>query len=101
MYIKIREISPEDNLLLEIPFVIKDKSKDGDLLSVQNIKVMKNKNDDIYYIFEHRYGRFLENYDSYDYEEIEKVIRIDNSTLFQLAYDNLKEVSHGNMFKNN
>ena len=99
MYIKMRDISKEDELLLEIPFVIKDKAKDGDLLSVQNIKIMESEKYGIYYIFEHKFGKALTNYNVNEYEEIEKVIRIDNSTLFQFAYGRLQEISHGNMFK--
>ena len=100
MFIKKIDIKEDDELILEIPFVIKGKSKDDDLLSAQNIKIMKTKDDDIYYIFEHRFGKCLNNYNADDYAEVEKVIKIDNSTLFQLAHGKTIEISNGNIHKN-
>lgn len=74
-----------DKMLTEIPIIISNQWPTKDSLSVHKAKLYRNKDAKYYYVFEYITGTSVMNYLKKDYEELRKIIPIDDITIFQMS----------------
>ncbi len=89
MFIKRKDVSLDDKILIEFPVIIRVSGN----LSVHNVELRRNKEAVNYYLFHYVAGTCITNYVKEDFKELSKFIPIDNESIFLIENEKILPVS--------